>query len=426
MNIIRKLVLHRRAAAFVWAVLLSLHLCLLPAMAREKEEEASALKLSSQSAVLLDGVTGRVLYGKEEELARPMASTTKIMTCILALENCSLEDEVEVSSYAASQPKVHLGAPAGRKFCLKDILYSLMLESHNDSAVAVAEHVAGSTGEFAAMMNQKAREIGCEDTWFITPNGLDAQEKAEDGTVKVHSTTARDLAAIMRYCTWESPKSQEFLCITRTQNHYFTDLDGKGSYSCVNHNAFLTMMDGVLSGKTGFTGGAGYCYVAALESGGRKYVIALLGCGWPPHKTYKWSDARKLFQYGLDNYENRDLKEAREPELNPLPVLDGIPCDGRIGHESAAKLAVTAAGREDVPQVLMGEGEQVTVSLSVPESLQAPVEKGQQVGQVIYSLEGVQVWAEPVCAAESVGRIDFGWCVRQILKLFLQESPKYT
>ena len=425
MNIKRKLFPHKRTKAFFCVIFLALHLSIVPAMAGEKEED-SVPKLNSQSAVLIDGATGRVLYGREEELARPMASTTKIMTCILALENCSPDDEVEVSSYAASQPKVHLGAPAGRRFRLKDILYSLMLESHNDSAVMVAEHVAGSTGEFAAMMNKKAREIGCEDTWFITPNGLDAREKAEDGTVKVHSTTARDLASIMRYCTWESPRSQEFLDITRTQNYYFTGLDGKGSYSCVNHNALLTMMDGALSGKTGFTGGAGYCYVGAVEDGDRGYVIALLGCGWPPHKTYKWNDARKLFQYGLENYENRALKEAGEQEFNPVPVLDGIPCNGRIGHDSAVRVRTAAKGREEVPKVLMREGEQVTVSLSVPESLQAPVREGQQVGEINYSLEGVQVWSEPVYAAKSVGRIDFGWCVRQTLTQFLQESPNST
>lgn len=408
---------YKYAVSVLCAVTLSVHTLFFPAMAQE-EEDSPKLKLNSQSAVLMDGATGRVLYGKEENLIRPMASTTKIMTCILALENGSLQDEVTVSSYAASQPKVHLGAPAGRRFRLADILHSLMLESHNDSAVMVAEHIAGSTKEFAAMMNAKAQEIGCENTWFITPNGLDAQEAAEDGSIKIHSTTAEDLAAIMSYCTWKSPKSQEFLTITQTQNYYFTDLDGKGNYSCVNHNALLTMMDGVLSGKTGFTGGAGYCYVGALENEGRNYVIALLGCGWPPHKTYKWSDARQLFQYGLENYRNEALREA--PKLEPIPILDGIPSDGQIGHEAVAELKTQDRNRGQIPQVLIKEGEQVNVSLRIPKSLKAPVEMGQQVGSLIYSLEGVTVYSEPVYAAETVKKVDFGWCMAQMAARFLQ------
>ncbi len=124
----------------------------------------------------MDADSGRVLYGKEEETVLPMASTTKIMTCILALENGSLTDEVEASSHAASQPQVHLGMNKGDRFCLEDLLYSLMLESHNDSAVAIAEHIGGSVEGFAELMNEKAGEIGCTDTHFITPNGLDAVE----------------------------------------------------------------------------------------------------------------------------------------------------------------------------------------------------------------------------------------------------------
>ena len=134
----------------------------------EEKEEKFQKKLHAQSAVLLDADTGRVLYGKEEEQIRPMASTTKIMTCILALESGKLDEVVTVSENAAKQPKVHLGASSGQKFYLKDLLYSLMLESHNDTAVMIAEHIGGDVEGFAELMNQKARELGCEDTCFIT------------------------------------------------------------------------------------------------------------------------------------------------------------------------------------------------------------------------------------------------------------------
>ena len=142
------------------------------------------LRLHAVSAVLMDGVSGRILYGKEEQSFRPMASTTKIMTCILALENGNPEDICRFSSKAAAQPKVHLGAPAGTQFRLQELLYSLMLESHNDSAVAIAEQIGGSVEGFASMMNQKARDIGCKNTWFITPNGLDAVCAMPDGGEK--------------------------------------------------------------------------------------------------------------------------------------------------------------------------------------------------------------------------------------------------
>ena len=130
-------------------------------------ETKDDLKLYAQAAVLMDADSGRVLYGKNPKEVLPMASTTKIMTCILALEYGSLEDEVEVSAYAASMPKVKLYVRQGEKYRLRDLLYSLMLESHNDSAVVIAEAVGGSVEGFAVMMNQKARDIGCYDTYLL-------------------------------------------------------------------------------------------------------------------------------------------------------------------------------------------------------------------------------------------------------------------
>lgn len=129
-----------------------------------EEKEQPFFSLHAQSAVLMDAETGRILYEKDGETRRPMASTTKIMTCILALEEGNPEDLVEVSACAASMPDVQLGIREGEKYYLKDLLYSLMLESHNDSAEAVAEHIGGSAEGFADLMNQKARDIGCEDT----------------------------------------------------------------------------------------------------------------------------------------------------------------------------------------------------------------------------------------------------------------------
>ena len=156
-------------------------------------------ELYSISAALIDGDTGRVLYEKNGYEVRAMASTTKIMTLIIALEYGNRDDIVTVSSYASKMPDVQLGICEGEQYLMSDLMYSLMLESHNDCAVAIAEHVGGSVEGFANMMNDKARELGLEHTYFITPNGLDA----EDDKGK-HSTSATDLARIMKYTAVET------------------------------------------------------------------------------------------------------------------------------------------------------------------------------------------------------------------------------
>ncbi len=296
------------------------------------ETESGQLPLYAQSAVLMDGDSGRVLYEKEGDLFRPMASTTKIMTCILALELGEEEDWVTASARAAAQPKVHLGVREGEQYRLGDLLYALMLESYNDAAVMLAEHLGGSQEEFARLMNEKAQRLGCRQTYFITPNGLDAAARDESGAERIHGTTAKELARIMRYCVKESDCREAFLRITQTQNYSFADKEGRRSFQCVNHNALLQSMKGTLSGKTGFTGGAGYSYIGALESRGRTFIIALLGCGWPPHKTWKWADARTLYEYGKARYQRKQVYRAEA--LPPVLVEGGI-CWGGTGNRIA-------------------------------------------------------------------------------------------
>ena len=188
------------------ALVLSLSLQVYAQTETAGQETPSELRqLYAQSVVLMDADSGRILFEKNGYEQRPMASTTKIMTLIVTLENANLDEIVTVSEYAAGMPDVQLGVRVGEQYRLEDLLYSLMLESHNDSAVAIAEHVGGSVEGFAAMMNAKARDIGCYDTYYITPNGLDAED--ENG---VHSTTAADLARVMRYCICQSPKRVKF------------------------------------------------------------------------------------------------------------------------------------------------------------------------------------------------------------------------
>lgn len=420
-----------------------------PGYAREPEPG----ELYAQAAVLMDADSGRVLYDKNGSQVLAMASTTKIMTCILALELADTQEMVEISSYAASMPKVKLYVQKGERYLLEDLLYSLMLESHNDAAVAIAEHVGRrylpaqlqekspadytpqesrqAVEAFAAMMNRKAAELGCEDTWFITPNGLDATQvlTMESGETieKFHSTTARDLASVMCYCIRRSPQKERFLEITQTPSHSFSIENGR-SFFCVNHNAFLQMMQGAISGKTGFTNQAGYCYVGALERDGKTLVVALLACGWPGNKGYKWSDTRALMNYGLEDFTYHSLDEAAydESELESIPVLRGqtLDIDGtayvqvRI-QERGAEGKYVASGGEEIPGLLLKDGEEIQVECRMERQLQAPVAAGEQVGTIRYIFQDRVYREEHIVTTKAVRKIDYRWCFQQILRYFL-------
>ena len=376
-------------------------------------------ELYARSAVLMDADSGRVLFGKEEDIARPMASTTKIMTCIVALEHMTDNQIVTVSDYASGQPKVHLGVHLGQQFYLKDLLYSLMLESHNDSAVMVAEGIAGSVEAFTGMMNEKAEELGLEHTHFVTPNGLDGTD-AEG----VHATTARELALMMKYCIMDSPEKEQFLEITGTKEYGFQDVEKTAAYSCHNHNVFLTMMDGAVSGKTGFTADAGYCYVGALKRDDRTFIVSLLACGWPDNKGYKWSDTRKLMEYGLENYFYQNVWQE-------FPVQQIIVKDSGNDENIYRKNAVVEAGIAQEPEtlnVLLKEGENVKSALWLKSTLHAPVKKGQKVGELRYLLDGKMIAKYDVVARSSLKKRTFRWSLEQCAKCFLPHGtiPFYS
>ena len=369
--------------------------------------------LYALSAVLMDADSGRILYEKEGEMPRPNASTTKVLTCILALENGDGDDYVQVSANAASQPQVKLGLQKGEQYYLEDLLYSLLLQSHNDSAVAIAEHIGGSVEGFSDMMNAKAREIGCMDTHFITPNGLDVEDS--DGT---HHTTASDLALIMRYAI----KNKVFLKIAQTKEYSFSDLSKKQTFSVHNTNALFSMTDGVLAGKTGFTGDAGYCYVCAVQKDDRIFIIALLAAGWPEHKTYKWHDTLKLLDYGKNNFYYRSFWQ--EPDLSYIPVKDGIPerdshtddflPDGSIYIGGQVK----ATEEEKQQKILLKNDDRLQYQVRLKDELQAPVRKGEQIGRVVYMLNGQKIASFPILAVQNVDRITFLYCAELVFRNF--------
>lgn len=366
-------------------------------------EEFAASELYALSAVLMDADTGRILFEKDGYTARANASTTKILTCILTLENCDPDETVTVSSYAAKMPDVQLNIREGEQYRLGDLMYSLMLESHNDTAVAIAEHVGGSVEGFAGMMNQKVQEIGCTNTYFITPNGLDATD--ENGT---HSTSAADLAKILRYCIKLSPKRDAFLEITRTGSYTFSDATGARRFTCINRNAFLNMMDGALTGKTGFTGDAGYCYVGALERNGHTFIVALLGCGWPNNKNYKWSDTKKLMNYGIESYHDMLICEK---DLEPMQttVTKGVNGD----HERISLYS------KFTYQLFVRDGERVSYGYHLPDMLQAPVYQDSVVGNVEIYIDGKLYAIEPVYAGKSIEEETLPFDLKRVLEKYL-------
>ena len=360
------------------------------------QAEGTPENLYARSAVLMDADTGRILFGKNDNEVMPMASTTKIMTLLVTLEHADLDEIVEVSARAASMPDVQLHIREGERYRLQDLCYSLMLESHNDSAVAIAEHVGGTVEGFAAMMNQKAKHLGCYHTYFITPNGLDAED--EHGK---HSTTARDLARIMRCCI----KNETFLSITREPSWTFTNMDGNRSFTVQNKNAFLQMMEGALTGKTGFTNEAGYCYVGALERGEKRLITVVLACGWPNHKTWKWVDTKALMNYGLEDYHKETVGSDRMA-LEPVSVMDG---------QKEKVEILTDAALEDF---LLKEDDEFTMEVLVPDILKAPVQAGELVGSVAYYINGQIVDLFPVYTASEVKKIDLEWRLRQVIDLW--------
>lgn len=353
--------------------------------------EKPALKLYASGACLMDAASSRILYGKNESVPLPMASTTKIMTCLLALENGNLDDTVTFSKRAASMPKVHLGASAKSTFRLEDLLYSLMLESHNDTAVAIAEHIGGSVEGFAAMMNAKAAELGMAQTNFVTPNGLDADN---------HASTPADMCRLAAYAC----QNETFLHIVQTASKTIHDLTGQHTWTLSNKDAFLTSYDGALGIKTGFTGKAGYCFVGAARRDSRTFTSCVLASGWPPNKSYKWADTKTLMNFGFKNYAAQSIP-VRDLSSVQIAVTDG----------KADRVGVTAP---EIPSFLLSPYDTVDIEYQLPASLPAPVRKDTDAGTVQIRINGILAGSFPVYPDNNVEKNLFTDICEKIITLF--------
>ncbi len=359
-----------------------------------KAEEIQAPDVKALGAVLIDGKSGRVLWGKNADEPLANASTTKIMTCIIALESGKRDETVCVSQNAAAQPETRMGLSEGEQIKLNDLLYALMLQSSNDAAVAVAEHISGSVEDFCVLMNEKAAELGARDTCFETPNGLDRGN---------HHSTAYDMAVIAR----DAMENEDFVKLINTRN--ISIESNRHTYSVRNKNRLLSEYEGALGIKTGFTGKAGNCFVGAAERDGMLLISVVLGSGWGSvGKQRKWIDTKNLLNYGFNNYEYFDICVKGE-HTDILPVTSSY---GRsVGVETAGDIRLP---------LNKAEREALYAEIELPDTVEAPVQRGDKIGRIVFKTDSDTVIAEcPLVAENDVKRKDFKTTSQMLIKYWI-------
>ena len=318
-------------------------------------------KLNSRIALIYDRASQKILYEKNGLKQVPMASTTKIMTAIVVLENANLKDIVTIDKKAAGTGGSRLGLKANDKITVHDLLYGLMLKSGNDAAVALAIHVGGSIEGFATMMNEKAKELGCVNSHFATPHGLDQKE---------HYTTAYELACMADYAL-KIPKFKE---IVGTKAYTVTINNQPRIIS--NTNELLGNLNGVYGVKTGFTNGAGRCLVTACKRGNLDIITVVLGADT---KKIRTQDSIKLIEYAYKNYQVVNLEEIIQKKFEEWKQLN----EKRIYINKGTAQSITLA-LEKMPHTQMAvkntEVDNISVDISNTFYLEAPVEQNKTIG----------------------------------------------
>lgn len=337
-------------------------------------------EVKAPSAVLMDPVTRKVLYAKNPDEARPIASVTKVMTLLLVMEaidsgKISLTDVVTTSEHAASMGGSDIWLKPGETMTVDDLLKATVIMSANDAAVVLAEHVAGSEDEFVSQMNQRAKELGMTNTVFKNCNGLD-----EEG----HLSTAKDVALMSS----ELIKHEKIFDYSLTWIDYLRD----GKTQLVNTNKLIRSYQGITGLKTGTTSQAGSCIAATAKRNDLSLVSVVLGC---QTTADRFSSAATLLDYGFANW---TTTVPQIPALDPIPVTNGM--------QSFVEL------QAEIPNSLMvpkGMEKQIQTSFTLPESLEAPVQQGQLIGSVQFSLENGEVLTScQLYARNAVEPITFG------------------
>ena len=342
--------------------------------------------LSSEAVLLMEASTGKVVYEKNGYEKKYPASTTKIMTAILAIEHCNLNETATASEFAInSVPSGYSTAniQIGETLSVKDLLYALMLQSANESAVILAEHVSGSQEAFANLMNEKAKELGCKNTHFINPNGIHDEN---------HYTTAYDLALITQYAM----KNQTFRDIVKTtsftlpattsypsESRTYANTNNLIIYDARNRpdNYYYKYATGV---KTGYTSAAKNCLVASAEKNGIEYISVVLGASITYESTgsvsHRYVDTISLFDYAFDNFSFRKLKSANN-------LIKTIKIENGKKDENSLDLLIASDVNSLVS--LDNKSNQIDPEITLKEGLSAPIVKGDIVGTISYKVEGI-------------------------------------
>lgn len=354
------------------AAALGLSLCLVGALC--PVAQAAGPEVSAQSAVVLTADTGTVLFEKDGHTPRPVASTTKIMTALLALEAAQEQGDplVDITQEMVAVEGSSMGLQAGDSISLTGLAAGMLLASGNDAANAAALYLDGSLESFAARMNQRAAALGMEDTHFVTPSGLDG----EDAQGLSHLSTAYDMALLARAALEDQAFRQ--LCSSPSLAVEFAEPVKRVTYT--NHNKLLAQYQGCVGVKTGFTKEAGRCLVSAAERDGALLIAVTLNA------PNDWQDHTALLDYGFSQVEPYQL--AGGDVRLTVPVV-GSPVE-------VVSLRGSNGGEVTLP---LGQGAQVERVVRVPKFLYAPVEAGEQVGEICWYLEGQLLGSAPLTAA---------------------------
>ena len=336
---------------------------------------ASPLSVSARSAILIEAQSGQVVWEKNADEILPMASTTKIMTALVAIENSNLEKTVEVSSDAVGIEGSSVYLYENERLSMEDLLYAMLLESANDAAAAIAIEVGGDIDSFADMMNKKAVELGLENTHFENPHGLDGDE---------HYTTARELGIIAA----EAMKNPGFRTIVSTFKKTIPLNETEGVRLLINHNKMLKGYDGAVGVKTGYTKKSGRCLVSAAQRDGVELICVTLNA------PDDWADHKKMLDYGLSKFESRTL--CKEDDfLYIQPVVGGM--------EEYVMLKIDGDITVTVPR---GCGD-IDQTIELFRFSYAPIKKGDVMGRIVYTLDGEVISETPILASYSVDRIRY-------------------
>lgn len=329
--------------------------------------EENSLNLNARSCIVLDRNSKKIIFGKNEYNRVKMASTTKIMTATVIIENCDLSQTVTVSKKAAGTGGSRLGLKTGDKITIRDLLYGLLLCSGNDAAIALAETAAGSVQNFSNMMNNKAKELGLNNSHFESPHGLDSDN---------HYTTAYELALLADYALQNST----FRNIVGTKNYTIT-INGYPK-NITNTNELLGSLDGVYGVKTGFTNGANRCLVTSCKRGEMDIICVVLGCDT---KNFRTQDSIKLINYTFENFEYLDIKNLIDRKFENYKNNNTNPFEINKGVSNDLEIRCFSTEPSIIP-IKKDEKNSIKVDFELKKSLEAPINTNLKVGSFrVYS-----------------------------------------